>query len=224
MTPAPDRRRPVDARGSAWIRSLAGWLARLGVPPNAISFASVVFSAFAATAMLAAATRTDLARIELFVIAALLLELRLFANLLDGLVAVEGGLGSKSGEIWNELPVRFSDAIALTAAGYAAGSSMPGDVAAWSVALGWAAAVAAVITAYVRALGSSAGASAHFEGPMAKQRRMETLALGCVVAAFEPSWGWSGQSLTLALAIVLLGSLITIARRSVNIVRELERR
>jgi phosphatidylglycerophosphate synthase len=220
--PISDRRRPVDARGNAWIRLLASWLARRGISPNVISTASVIFSALAALAMLTAAARSDITRIELFVIAALLLELRLFANLMDGLVAVEGGLGSKSGEIWNELPDRFSDAIALTAAGYAAGSSMPGDMAAWSAGLGWAAALGAVITAYVRALGSSAGASAHFAGPMAKQRRMETLALGCAVAAFEPAWGWSGQSMMIALAVVFLGSLVTITRRALNIVRELE--
>jgi phosphatidylglycerophosphate synthase len=173
--------------------------------------------------MLASAARSDLARIELFVVAAILLELRLLANLLDGLVAVEGARGSKSGEIWNELPDRFSDAFALVAAGYAAAiGAAPSDQATWYSALGWSAAVAAVITAYVRALGSSAGASAHFEGPMAKQRRMDTLAIGCILAAFEPAWGWNGQSLAISLAFILAGSLITIVRRTRNLVRELE--
>jgi phosphatidylglycerophosphate synthase len=219
----PDRRRPVDARSSSWIRSLAAWLARLGLPPNAISAASVVFSGLAALAILSGATRFDVTRIELFVIAAVLLELRLLANLLDGLVAVEGKLGSKSGEIWNELPDRFSDAIALVAAGYAAGGlTVSGDLVIWGSVLGWSAALSAVITAYVRALGSSTGASAHFEGPMAKQRRMDVLAAGCVLTAFEPAWGWNGQSLAIALALIFLGSLITIARRTRNIVRELE--
>ena len=218
-----DRRRPVDARGNAGIRWLAAGLARLGVAPNAISAASIGFSALAAAAMLAAAGRSDLARIELFAVAAILLELRLLANLLDGLVAVEGARGSKSGEIWNELPDRFSDALSLVAAGYAAGiGAVASDQATWYSVLGWSAALAAVITAYVRALGSSAGAGAHFEGPMAKQRRIDTLAIGCIVAAFEPSWGWNGQTLAIALAIILAGSLITIARRTRNIVRELE--
>ena len=62
-----------------------------------ISAASIVFSAFAAAAMLAASTRFGAERIELFILAAVLIEGRLLANLLDGLVAVEGGLGSKSG-------------------------------------------------------------------------------------------------------------------------------
>ena len=188
-----------------------------------ISAASIVFSAFAAAAMLAASTRFGAERIELFILAAVLIEGRLLANLLDGLVAVEGGLGSKSGEIWNELPDRFSDAIVLVAAGYASALTSPNDaVAAWSPVLGWAAALAAVMTAYVRALGSAAGAGAHFEGPMAKQRRMETLAAGCIVAAFEPVWRWNGESLHIALALVLIGSLITIARRTMAVSRDLE--
>lgn len=225
MMPTSDRRRPVDARSTAWIRALASGLARRGVAPNVISTVSVIFSALAASAMLVGATRSDLSRIELMVFAALLLELRLLANLLDGLVAVEGEKGSKSGEIWNELPDRFSDAIALIAAGYAAGAgTLSSEAAAWGSVLGWTAALAAVIAAYVRALGSSTGASAHFEGPMAKQRRMETLAIGCVLAAFEPAWGWSGHSLSIALAVILVGTLITIARRTINIVHELDGR
>ena len=173
--------------------------------------------------MLAASLSVDEKRIQLFVVAAVLLEARLLANLLDGLVAVEGGLGSKSGEIWNELPDRFSDAISLVIAGYAVQLAAPSMVwLAWGSALGWAAALAAVITAYVRTLGSSTGASAHFEGPMAKQRRMETLAIGCIVAAFEPMWGWGGQSLALALLVILVGSLVTIAMRTVALIRELD--
>jgi phosphatidylglycerophosphate synthase len=223
MSESPGRRRPVSARGSIWIRTLASWLAHLGVPPNVISASSVVFSILAAGGMLTGSVSVDEKRIELFVVTALLLEARLLANLLDGLVAVEGGLGSKSGEIWNELPDRFSDGISLVAAGYAAELAAPSVVwLTWGGALGWAAALAAVITAYVRALGSSTGASAHFEGPMAKQRRMETLAVGCVVASFEPMWGWSGQSLALALLIILIGSLATIAIRTVALIRELE--
>ena len=44
--------------------------------------------------------------------------------------------------------------------------------------LGWAAAVLAVLTAYVRVLGGSLGLTQHFIGPMAKQHRMFTLTLG----------------------------------------------
>jgi phosphatidylglycerophosphate synthase len=182
-----------------------------------------VFSALAALAMLSGALRSDAPRIGLFIAATALLELRLLANLLDGLVAVEGELGSRSGEIWNELPDRFSDAISLVAAGYTASAlAVSGNLTALGSVLGWSAALAAVITAYVRALGLSAGASAHFEGPLAKQGRMHVLAAGCIVAAVEPAWGWNGQSLAIALAVILPGSLITIARRTRNIVRELE--
>jgi phosphatidylglycerophosphate synthase len=69
-------------------------------------------------------------------------QLRLLCNLLDGLVAIEGGRGSATGELFNELPDRVSDVLALVAAGYAV------TWVAWAPELGWAAALAAVLTAY----------------------------------------------------------------------------
>ena len=57
------------------------------------------------------------------------------------------------------------------------------------VALGWAAAVAAVFTAYVRLLGGSLGVTQHFIGPMAKQHRMFTLTLAALLSAVEALLG-----------------------------------
>src|SRR6266576_3410050 len=48
---------------------------------------------------------------------------------------------------------------------------------------GWLAAVLAVITAYVRALGTSAGASPYFLGPMAKPHRMAVMTAACLIMA-----------------------------------------
>ena len=45
---------------------------------------------------------------------------RLICNLLDGMVAIEGGRKSKSGEIWNDFPDRLADPLVLAAAGYVA--------------------------------------------------------------------------------------------------------
>lgn len=200
------------------MRAIARWLADRGVHPNVISAASVVFSALAAVGVLAAANTEGAARLVGFLAAGLCIQTRLFSNLLDGLVAVEGGRGTASGEIWNELPDRLSDAITLVAAGYAAQAVGAG------AALGWAAALLAVLTAYVRALGSAIGARAQFVGPMAKQRRMDVLTLACLVSIVEPFWGWRGQTLALALVVVILGSALTIVRRTRRIAHELKAR
>ena len=45
---------------------------------------------------------------------------RLLCNMLDGMVAIEGGRQTKSGEIFNDLPDRIADALIFICAGYAA--------------------------------------------------------------------------------------------------------
>src|SRR5215475_6504615 len=86
-------------------------------------------------------------RAALLVVAAAGIQLRLLCNLLDGMVAVEGGRGTKSGEVFNDAPDRLADVLIFVGAGYAL--RWPD----WGSALGWAAAVVAVLTAYVRILG-----------------------------------------------------------------------
>ena len=51
------------------------------------------------------------------------IQLRLIANLLDGLVAVEGGKRTPTGELYNEAPDRIADTAVLVGAGYAVGGS-----------------------------------------------------------------------------------------------------
>jgi phosphatidylglycerophosphate synthase len=152
----------------------------------------------------------------LFVAAALGIQLRLLCNLFDGMVAVEGGFRTKSGEIFNELPDRFADAFILIGAGYAASSVQYG------VTLGWVAAVLAVITAYVRTLGAAAGAGQCFLGPMAKQHRMAVMTAACVLAAVGVFMNAGAQVVSVALLIVVSGTLLTIVRRTRHIIQTLE--
>ena len=144
------------------------------------------------------------------------MQLRLLCNLFDGMVAIEGGFKTKAGEIFNELPDRFSDAFIFIGAAY----SMPEF--AWTYELGWAAAVLAVVTAYVRALGASMGAGQQFIGPMAKQQRMAVMTATCVVGAFAPVWPWLARMIPVALALVVLGCVVTIFRRCHRIAQEME--
>ena len=59
-------------------------------------------------------------RAALYFGAAAMIQLRLVCNLIDGMVAVEGGLGTKTGDVFNDLPDRLADVLLLAGAGYAA--------------------------------------------------------------------------------------------------------
>jgi phosphatidylglycerophosphate synthase len=204
-------RRPLQSRGSAWAVLSAQWLAHVPVRPNVISMVSIVFASAAGLCLLFAERR-----VPYFLAAALLIQLRLLCNLLDGMVAIEGGLKSKSGEIFNDLPDRISDAVILVLAGYSI--SWP----TWGRELGWSAALAAIMTAYVRVLGGAAGLPQDFGGPMAKPHRMAILTIACIAAALEAGLGVTPYSLAIALMIILIGSAATTLRRTSKIIQSLE--
>lgn len=101
-----------------------------------------------------------------------------------------------------------------------AGYSLPSSP--WLQTLGWMAASLAVITAYVRALGASAGTEQFFLGPMAKPHRMAVMSATCVVLSVLSLFQYHLDLMQVALLIIVGGCLVTIARRVVRIVRELE--
>jgi phosphatidylglycerophosphate synthase len=208
MDPTPETRRPLKSRNTAWAAALARFAVRIGLRPNQISIGSVLFGAVAGICLWA--TSQALAaglRAVLDLAAAACIQLRLLCNLIDGMVAVEGGMRSKAGELWNELPDRFADAFILVGAGLAPAATST------QALLGWSAAVLAVITAYVRALGAATGTGQHFCGPMAKQQRMAVLTVACVIAALEAVFGLPARIMLAALIVIVLGCLVTIARR-----------
>lgn len=148
--------------------------------------------------------------------AALGIQFRLLCNLFDGMVAVEGGKRTKSGELFNDIPDRIADPLILVAAGYAIPHVSYGST------LGWAAGLLAVMTAYVRVLGTSQGVPADFQGPMAKQHRMAIMTVACLVSLFEPLLGWSGMIITASLWLVVIGCVITLVRRIRHVYNVLE--
>jgi phosphatidylglycerophosphate synthase len=223
MTYVPSDRRPIQARGwPIWQRTAAA-LAAAGASANLISIVGMVCGllaglAFAATALPIVQGWGEAAWRGLFVAAAALVQLRLLANLLDGMVAVAAGTASPVGELYNEVPDRISDAAALIGAGYALGGCPT---------LGYVAACSALFTAYVRAAGKAAGAANDFRGPMAKQQRMFALtALALYLAATPVAWqtigpepGWGVMAV--GLAAIALGSVLTALRRLGRIARQL---
>jgi phosphatidylglycerophosphate synthase len=211
-------RRPIQARDTKWAAAIAQWLTKAGFRPNQISLLSIGFAAVAGACLLGSGqAEATWVRCLLLLSAAAGIQLRLLCNLFDGMVAVEGGFKTRSGEIFNEFPDRFSDLLVFLGAGYALAPTW------WGVELGWTAALLAVLTAYIRALGGSAGASQQFCGPMAKPQRMAVMTAACLLSVPEVLLRWQVSMLTCALGIVVLGCVVTLWRRTVRVVKELER-
>jgi phosphatidylglycerophosphate synthase len=184
-------RRPLRSRGTRWAAALARLLLHTPLTPNAVSLSGIGFAALGG-ACFALASRQQ----WLWIGGALCVQLRLLANLMDGLLAMEGGRKSPIGCLYNEFPDRIEDALLLIAAGYGAGRPT----------LGWCAALLAMGTAYVRALGGSIGLPQDFCGPMAKQHRMALLTLGAVLSLFLPV-------MPAVLAVIAVGAALTCVRR-----------
>ncbi len=211
-------RRPIKARNSRWAGACAAMLARRGVSPNAISCASIGFAALAGSAFLALRlVSAPLAQAALFALAIAGIQGRLLCNLMDGMVAIEGGKKSRAGDIFNDLPDRISDPLIIVPAGYATASLPHGP------ALGWLAALIAVLTAYVRVLGHSAGTPDFFAGPMAKQHRMAVLTVACALCAAAAFWSLQQPILYVALLVIAVGGAATVVRRLLLILDALQR-
>jgi phosphatidylglycerophosphate synthase len=204
MTPTGDRR-PIAARNLAITQRFADWLIARRASADGISVAGMVAGLLAGLCF-AATAWTDADR-ALWLLGAVLVQLRLLANMMDGMVAVGRGIASPKGELFNEVPDRISDTAVLFGLGVAIASP------AWGLAAG----MAAMATAYIRAVGKAAGAPSDFRGPMAKQQRMFiATALGVWCAVVPPDWrapDWRVDVVWWALVAITLLSAVTALRR-----------
>ena len=203
-------RRPLRSRSTPWANALSSALVRRNVTANAVSAGGLVAGLLAGASFAATSCWPALER-PLLVAGAGFVQLRLLANLLDGMVALGGGRKSPTGPLWNELPDRLADVAILVGVGYAA-TGHP--------TLGWLAAVIAVGTAYVRAEVRASGAPNDFCGPMAKQHRMAVvtvaaLSLAALPSGWRPALGSDGRHglLSIALALIVVLGVVTIVRR-----------
>jgi phosphatidylglycerophosphate synthase len=199
-------RRPLASRSTGWAQFLAKRLTATRITPNQISATSLVWAA--AGGALIYGGNGWLA----WIAAAASVQLRLLCNLLDGMVAIEGGKSTAIGALFNEMPDRIADALLLVPLGYACGYK-------W---LGWLAALLAILTAYVRVLGGALGQIQDFGGVLPKQRRMAVLTIGLVAEAVEASLWGTRVSLLVAAAIIAIGSLVTCCSRTLAIAGRLE--
>lgn len=148
--------------------------------------------------------------------AAVFIQLRLICNLMDGMVAVEGKIASKLGELFNDFPDRFADGIIILGTAFIFRDSelVP--------ELAWMAALLAVLTAYTRVVGVSIGTRPYFCGPMAKAHRMALLTVALLVTALEVALGRHYYVLEGSLMLMIVGCAVTIYRRVMLIAAELE--
>ena len=209
--------RPIDTRNRRWAQSATTWLASRNVSPNAISIAAMCACIVAGLSL--GLTSVQYNRV-FWLIAALGAQLRLTANMLDGMVALASGRASKVGELYNEVPDRVSDAAVFIGAGYAWGGN---------VALGYIATILAIFTAYVRAAGKIAGAPNEFAGPMAKQHRMLVITIACLYSVVVPRSrqilhldDFNMGVMSVALTVIIAGCVITVLRRFKRIARALK--
>ncbi len=210
-------RRPIRTRDTRWAGATARWMGNVGLRPNQISLLSVLCGALSGSSFAAVGlSATPTMKCACFVMAAMGIQLRLLCNLFDGMVAVEGGFRTKSGELFNELPDRFADAFIFIGCGYSFAQPV------WLPELAWTAAVLAIITAYVRTLGASMSVGQQFQGPMAKQHRMAVMTLFAIVNAVAVFFTSSSLILISTLGLIVMGTLITIWRRCRSIIRVLE--
>ena len=196
-------RRPIKTRDTNFARYCAVKLGGMGVSPNVVSVASSVFALKGA--ILIHFGGEDFSAWYLWVGAAMCIQLRLLCNLLDGMIAVEGGKGTYNGDLFNEIPDRFSDVVLLVAAGYACVDQPLG------AAVGWVAALAAILTAYIRTYGAALTGNHDFCGPMAKAHRMFFLTVVLLAIPFSGKLG--PELLFFVLVLIGLGGMLTFWRR-----------
>jgi phosphatidylglycerophosphate synthase len=213
-----EARRPLASRSTRWAAFLSTAAVRIGLTADGISVMSLVFAAAGSAGLLWLPAPWNL------LACAAGIQLRLLCNLLDGMVAIEGGRKSKVGALFNEVPDRIADSLFIVALGYVIG--VP-----W---LGWLGALAAAVTAYIRVLGGTFGLAQDFRGPMAKPHRMATLTVACLLGIgefyFFGSTGFDAADtsnlrvLHLAAWVIAIGSILTCGTRVHAIATQLRAR
>lgn len=201
-------RRELKTRGTAWAKTTARILASTGISPNQISILSVIMSIIVMVMFYCSTENTFL-----LIGAAIFIQLRLLCNLFDGMVAIEHGKKTSTGDIFNDLPDRFADIFIILGFSLAV-RHMP-----YAIHIGWAASLFAVMTAYVRVLGRSLGTESYFIGPMAKQHRMFLITISAVIELIFRLTHIDFSFAYYALIFIAIGSLVTTVRRLIKIIK-----
>jgi phosphatidylglycerophosphate synthase len=160
----PTSQRPIAQIFRRAGKGAANLCVRLGISPDAISYLSIVAALAAAVCFWKSGRNA-----WLLVVAPLFCYLRLWFNMLDGMVAIAAGKASARGDIVNDLPDRISDVIIFV--GVAHSELMNPFIGYWT-------AIFSLLTAYVGLFGQAIGRRREFGGIMSKPWRMVALSVG----------------------------------------------
>jgi len=211
----PTSRRPIADLFRRSARHAVTLCVRRQIHPDVISYGSLV-AAMAAGICFWLAGRWP----WLLLIAPGFCYLRLWCNMLDGMVALAAGKASRRGEILNDLPDRISDILIF--AGVAHSGLCHPSIAYWAIIL-------ALMTAYVGTLGQAVAGRREFGGWMSKPWRMLALHVGAwatfaSIVAHRPIDYLHLTILDWTNLIVIAGCVQTIAVRLIRTMRLLRDR
>ena len=210
----PTSRRPIadifrlSAHGA--VRLCMRW----NIHPDAVSYSSMVAAAAAGVCFWQSGNLP-----ALVIPAALFCYLRLWLNMLDGMVALASGKASLRGELLNELPDRISDVVIFVGIAHSG----------WCNAfLGYWGAIFALLVAYVGMFGQALHVQREFSGVMTKPWRMVALHIGSWITLGLFWWGKGNvrfAGLTIidwTLLVVIAGCIESIIVRLKGILRSLK--
>jgi phosphatidylglycerophosphate synthase len=212
----PTSQRPIADLFRKTARGAVRCCVRWGLHPDVISYASIVAAAGAAICFWRGGAYP-----VLLIAGPVLCHLRLWLNMLDGMVARALGKASRRGEILNDLPDRISDTAIFVGVAHSGLNAVPG---------GYLTAIFALLTAYVGMLGQAVGVHREFSGLMSKPWRMVALHIGAWATAGLLWWGggqirYAGWTvLDWTHCIIILGCAQTIWVRLVRIMRALRQK
>ncbi|MCC6488682.1 MAG: CDP-alcohol phosphatidyltransferase family protein [Candidatus Hydrogenedentes bacterium] len=171
----PASRRPIADTLRNTARGAVRVCVKAGVHPDTISYASI------AASLCAALCFWQSHDFPVLLIAGVgFCYLRLWFNMLDGMVALASGKASLRGEILNDLPDRVSDVLIFVGVAH---SGLCHELS------GYWAALFAVLVAYVGMFGQAVGVQREFSGVMAKPWRMVALHIGAWITLGLLWWG-----------------------------------
>ena len=205
----PTSRRPIADIFRRTADRATRFCLRAEIHPDVISYLSIVAALIAALCF----WKSGEAR-WLLVVAPLFCYLRLWLNMLDGMVAVAANKASRRGEILNDLPDRVSDIVIFVSVAHS-GLMNP--------LTGYWAAILAVLTAYVGLFGQALGGQREFGGIMSKPWRMVALSIGAwATFAVGPIPIRRFSILDLTCLVIIAGCIQTIAVRLKRITSALQ--
>ncbi|MBI3990122.1 MAG: CDP-alcohol phosphatidyltransferase family protein [candidate division NC10 bacterium] len=209
----PTSRRPIADMFRRTARGPVRLCVRWGIHPDMISYLSIVAATGAAFCFWKAKSFP-----VLLIAGPAFCYLRLWFNMLDGMVALASGQASWRGEILNDLPDRISDVLIFVGVAHS-GLNAPSG--------GYLTAILALLTAYVGMLGQAVGVHREFGGMMSKPWRMVALHIGSWITLGLLWWGegrirYAGLTvLDWTHLVIILGCVQTIGVRLARIMRAL---